>query len=185
MPPGCGPHRGTAAEAEGSSCPCKGRGQESREGCWREGPFPFSGILPSPLPLEERVLSAHPPQMVQGPKQHRRHVRAKPLQSCPTLCDPVDCSPPGSPVHGILQVRILERVAVPSSRGFSPAQGLNPSVVRLLRWSRLGSPRHHRRKNSIPSALCVFYNKQTLPSPCIALTSPSHLKPKHRLCLGK
>ena len=29
-------------------------------------------------------------------------------QSCPTLCDPVDCSPPGSSVHGILQARILE-----------------------------------------------------------------------------
>ena len=30
------------------------------------------------------------------------------LQSCPTLCDPMDCSPPGSSVHGILQERILE-----------------------------------------------------------------------------
>ena len=37
-------------------------------------------------------------------------------QSCPTLCDPVDCSPPGSSVHGILQVRILEWVAISSSR---------------------------------------------------------------------
>ena len=33
-------------------------------------------------------------------------------QSCPTLCDPVDCSPPGSSVHEILQVRILEWVAI-------------------------------------------------------------------------
>ena len=33
-------------------------------------------------------------------------------QSCPTLCDPMDCSPPGSSVHGILQARILERVAI-------------------------------------------------------------------------
>ena len=32
-------------------------------------------------------------------------------QSCPTLCDPVDCSPPGSSVHGLLQARILEWVA--------------------------------------------------------------------------
>ena len=39
------------------------------------------------------------------------------LQSCPTLCDRVDCSPPGSAVHGILQTRILEWVATPSSRG--------------------------------------------------------------------
>ena len=38
-------------------------------------------------------------------------------QSCLTLCDSMDCSPPGSSVHGILQARILEWVAMPSSRG--------------------------------------------------------------------
>jgi len=37
---------------------------------------------------------------------------AKSLQSCPTLCDPIDGSPPGSPVPGILQARILEGVAI-------------------------------------------------------------------------
>ena len=37
---------------------------------------------------------------------------AKSLQSCLTLCDPVDGSPPGSPVPGILQARTLERVAI-------------------------------------------------------------------------
>ena len=40
-------------------------------------------------------------------------------QSCPTLCDPVDCSPPESTVHGILQARILEWVAISFSRGSS------------------------------------------------------------------
>ena len=40
-------------------------------------------------------------------------------QLCPTLCDPMDCSPPGSSVPGILQARILEWVAMPSSRGSS------------------------------------------------------------------
>ena len=40
-------------------------------------------------------------------------------QSCPTLCDPVDCGPPGSSVHGILQARILEWVAISFSRGSS------------------------------------------------------------------
>ena len=39
---------------------------------------------------------------------------------CPTLCDPMDCSLPGSPVHGILQVGILEWVAMPSSRSSRP-----------------------------------------------------------------
>ena len=40
-------------------------------------------------------------------------------QSCPTLCDPMDCSPPGSSIHGILQARILEWVAISFSRGSS------------------------------------------------------------------
>ena len=46
-------------------------------------------------------------------------VHAKSLQLYLTLCDLVDCSLPGSSVHGILQARILEWVAVPSSRGSS------------------------------------------------------------------
>ena len=37
---------------------------------------------------------------------------AKSLQSCPTLCDPTDGSPPGSPIPGILQARLLEWVAI-------------------------------------------------------------------------
>ena len=40
-------------------------------------------------------------------------------QLCPTLCDPMDCTPPGSSVHGILQARILECVAISFSRGSS------------------------------------------------------------------
>ena len=40
---------------------------------------------------------------------------AKSLQSCPTLCDPIDGSPPGSPVPGILQARTLEWVALSSA----------------------------------------------------------------------
>ena len=49
----------------------------------------------------------------------RTWVRTKLLHSCPALWDPVDCSPPGSSVHGILQARILEWVAMSSSRGAS------------------------------------------------------------------
>ena len=40
------------------------------------------------------------------------NTAAKSLQSCPTPCDPIDSSPPGSPVPGILQARTLERVAI-------------------------------------------------------------------------
>ena len=46
-------------------------------------------------------------------------AHAKSPQSSLTLCDPMDCSPPGSSVHGILQARTLEWVAISSFRGSS------------------------------------------------------------------
>ena len=46
-------------------------------------------------------------------------MHAKLLQLCPTVCDPMHCSPPGFSTHGILQARVLEWVAMPSSRGAS------------------------------------------------------------------
>ena len=46
-------------------------------------------------------------------------VKVLVTQSYPTLCDPMDCSPPGSSVHGTLQERILQWVAIPFSRASS------------------------------------------------------------------
>ena len=46
-------------------------------------------------------------------------------QSCPTLCKPLDCSPPGPSVHGIFQARILEWVTIPSP-GDLPDPGIKP-----------------------------------------------------------
>ena len=46
-------------------------------------------------------------------------------QSCLTFCDPMNCNPPGSSVHGVLQARILEWVAIPFSRGSSHHRGPN------------------------------------------------------------
>ena len=69
---------------------------------------------------------------------------AKSLQSFPTLCDPMNCSPPGSSAHEILQARILEPVAIPFSRGFSQPKGFNPGLLHcrqiLYRLSHQGSP---------------------------------------------
>ena len=55
-------------------------------------------------------------------------------QSCPALCGPMDYSLPGSSVHGILQARILEWVAIPSSRGsfqsgIEPAPPVSPALA--------------------------------------------------------
>ena len=57
-------------------------------------------------------------------------VHAKSLQLCPTLCDTIDCSPPGHSVHGILQARILEWVAMPFSRDL-PNPGIEPGSPAL------------------------------------------------------
>ena len=58
-----------------------------------------------------------------------RCMHAKSLQLCLTLCDPMDCSPPGSSVHGVLQARILQWVSMPSSRGSSqPRGGMSPAL---------------------------------------------------------
>ena len=72
-------------------------------------------------------------------------VRTKLLQSCPTLCDPLDCSPPGSSVHGILQARTPEWVAISSPKGsFPPRDQTRISSVSFTgRWvvyRHLGNP---------------------------------------------
>ena len=67
-------------------------------------------------------------------------MHAKVLQSSLTLCNPRDCALPDSSVHGILQSRVLERVAMPSCKGSSCSQGLNPSLLCLLHWQATSLP---------------------------------------------
>ena len=77
-------------------------------------------------------------------------VCAKSLQECLTLCDPMDCSPPGSSVHGIFQASILEWIAISSSRGssqprahthisciqFSSVESLNHVQLFVMPWTK-------------------------------------------------
>ena len=74
-------------------------------------------------------------------------VCAKSLQSCPTLCDPMDCSPPGSSVHGILQARMTGVGCHFLLQGIFPMQGLNLHLLCLLHRRRV---LHHQHGNSIP-----------------------------------
>ena len=69
---------------------------------------------PSVWPVAKQVLSK-----LHDYSRDLTCMSAKSPQLCLTLCDPMDCSPPGSSVQGILQARILEWAAIPSSRGFS------------------------------------------------------------------
>ena len=78
-----------------------------------QAPSPAFSKASTPLPSRTRESSQG-----LGP-QDAKCVCAKSLQLCPTLCNPMDYSPPGSSVHGVLQAGILEWVAMPSSRGSS------------------------------------------------------------------
>ena len=72
--------------------------------------------LPTPVFLakfhEQRRLTGYSPGDHKESDIPAAAAAAKPLQSCPTLCDPIDGSPPGSPVPGTLQARTLEWVAI-------------------------------------------------------------------------
>ena len=84
----------------------------SQQEHWSGLPFPSQRDFPNPgLNCKESVKAVycHPAYLI--------YMRAQSLQSCSTLCDPMDCTPPVSSAHGILQARILECVAMPSSRG--------------------------------------------------------------------
>ena len=65
------------------------------------------------------------------------------LQSCLTLCDPMGCSPPGSSVHGILQARILEWVAMPFSMGSSWPWDWTCICWRHLHYRQIPFPLSH------------------------------------------
>ena len=110
----------------------------SRSEYWGGQPFPSPGDLPNPgiesrspalqadsLPAEPQGKPAlvkgwdnntgrlpHINYLLQNFDQTAAAAAAKSLQSCPTLCNPIDGSPPGSPVPGILQARTLEWVAI-------------------------------------------------------------------------
>ena len=80
---------------------------------WSGLPFPTPRDLPDPGVKPESLAS---PALAGGFFATvlilNTAAAAKSLQSCPTLCDPMDCSPPGPSVHGIFQARVLEWGAI-------------------------------------------------------------------------
>ena len=77
---------------------------------------------------------------------------AKSLQSCLTLCNLIDCSLPGSSVHGILQARILEFVANAFLLGIFLTQRLNPHLLHLLHWQTGEALEHALLKKTLKPA---------------------------------
>ena len=90
---------------------------------------------------------------------------AKLLQSCPTLCDPIDGSPPGSSVPGILQARILEWVAI----SFSNAGNTTVKVKSLSCAGPLATPwiAAHQAPPSMGFSRQEYWSRLPLPSPII------------------
>ena len=88
---------------------------------------------------------------------------AKLFQSCPTLCDPIDSLPPGSPIPGILQSRILERVAI----SFSNAWNWKVKVKSLSRVWLLETPwsAAHQAPPSMGFCRQEYWRGVPLPSP--------------------
>ena len=83
------------------------------------GDLPDPGIEPGPPALQvgslPTELTGEPYRVI----EKLLNIDCEIAQSCLTLCDPMDCSPPGSSIHGIFQARILEWVAISFSRGSS------------------------------------------------------------------
>ena len=95
----------------------------SRQEYWSGLPFPSPGDLPEPR-IKPAFLMFTSLQEDSSPTEPSGKPFAKfqfslVAQSCLTLCNPTDCSLPGSSVHGVFQARILEWVAVSHSRGSS------------------------------------------------------------------
>ena len=87
-------------------------------------------------------------------------------QSCPTLCDPVDCSPPGSSVHGILQARLLEWVAISFSRIYM--SNLHISYMRISSFYFFSVKTSYREDTQDPDIYTIisnnhFTDKETKP----------------------
>ena len=101
-----------------------------------------AGNGPTPACLKEVALFLL--YFLSGYKIYLKKLSNVCAQLQPTLCNPMDYSPPGSSVPGILRARILEKVAIPFSRGSSQTQGSNPYVLLRLHRQVDSSPLSHQ-----------------------------------------
>ena len=77
-------------------------------------------------------------------------------KSCPALCHPMDCSPPGYSVSRVFQARTLEWGACFLLQGIFPTQRSNPCLLHLLPWQADSLPLYHLITNDItPGSLCL------------------------------
>ena len=100
-------------------------------------------------------------------------------QSCLTLCDPTDHSPPGSSVHEILQARIEERVAMSSSRGSSqPRDGTCVSCISYIAGGDAPGHQHTQLSSALGDSVCPLSPHPLHRGPNLTqLSPPQHTHP--------
>ena len=92
------------------------------------------------------------------------------VQSYPTLCDPMDCSLPGSSLHGIFQARILEWVVISFSRGVFPTQGSNLDLLNYRQMLLPSEPPLRTNTKILSMAFVVLLGNNLMPSfPSVSL----------------
>ena len=100
-------------------------------------------------------------------------------QSCPTLCDPMDCSPPGSSVHGILQARVLKWVAVSFSRGSSqPRDQTQVSCIAGRFFTHWAGPQNVHSSSAHQSGLGMSPSSLSCNFPGRRIRRPVFLSPR-------
>ena len=104
--------------------------------------------MSTPIDQSTRRCQGPAPSLYAG--QLPQKVKVLAAQSCPTLCDPTDCNPPASSVHGILQARVLEWVAIPFS-GDHPDTGIEPTSPVLAGRFFTSEPPGSLSSRSLPS----------------------------------
>ena len=152
--------------------------------CLRQGPqrlsAGFSGwqtYTPDLLWDRDKMQSWKPGESSKARKMMVA-AAAKSLQSCPTLCDPIDGSPPGSPVPGILQARTLEWVSI----SFSNAWKWKVKVKSLSRVRLLVTPwtAAHQAPPSMGFSRKECWSGVPVPSPMVRCSNTG----KHGIYLG-
>ena len=136
----------------------------SRQEYWSRLPFPPPGDLPNP-----RIKPASPGSPASAGRFFTTGA-AKSLQSCSTLCDPIDGSPSGFPIPGILQARTLEWVAISFSNAWKwKVKVKSLSCVRLFATSWTAA---YQAPMSMGFSRQEYWSGVPLPSPSLPLAPP-------------
>ena len=111
-----------------------GRWSLSAKSCQSWGISGLTMLHKSPSPISGQLDQGGSGVKFKSEKQTQRHAACVCAQSCLSLCNPMDCSPPGRSVHGDSPSKNTGAVALFLPQGIFPTQELNPCLLCLLHW---------------------------------------------------